>query len=142
MYFASSTALTSEDVYSSRIKRKLSNNAVKLDNCKNSIIGFHKTCICIRITKLWKLIGGRQVISQWPQLFSQLHKYFTDSRDSNQSFFISNVKTALPRRWRSGPERSPRKRKVGCSNPSRDRPESLKKVVTALLLKAIIVRCN
>ena len=29
-----------------------------------------------------------------------------------------------PRRWRSGLERSPRKRKVGCSNPSRDRPGS------------------
>ena len=32
-----------------------------------------------------------------------------------------------PRRWRSGLERSPRKRKVGCSNPSRDRPKSLKR---------------
>ena len=30
----------------------------------------------------------------------------------------------LPRRWRSGSERSPRKRKVGCSN--RNRPRSLK----------------
>ena len=31
-----------------------------------------------------------------------------------------------PRRWRSGLERSPLKRKVaiGCSNPSRDRPKS------------------
>ena len=28
------------------------------------------------------------------------------------------------RRWCSGPKRSPRKRKVGCSNPSRDRPKS------------------
>ena len=27
-----------------------------------------------------------------------------------------------PRRWRSRFERSPRKRKVGCSNPSRERP--------------------
>ena len=44
MYYASSTALTSEDVYLSRIKRKLSNNAVKLDNCKNSIIGFTDVC--------------------------------------------------------------------------------------------------
>ena len=30
----------------------------------------------------------------------------------------------LPRRWRSGLERWPRQRKVGCSNPSRDKPKS------------------
>ena len=34
---------------------------------------------------------------------------------------------------RSELERSPPKRKVGCSNPSRDRPKSLKQVVTAPL---------
>ena len=33
-------------------------------------------------------------------------------------------------------ERSPRKRKVGCSNPSRDRPKSIKQVVTDLSLNA------
>ena len=38
-----------------------------------------------------------------------------------------------PRRWRSGLERSPLKRKVGCSNPSFNRPKSLKQVVTAPL---------
>ena len=42
----------------------------------------------------------------------------------------------LPRRWRSGLERSPCKRKSGYSNPSRDRPKSLKPVVTTLLSKA------
>ena len=35
-------------------------------------------------------------------------------------FFYDKV----PRRWRSRLERSPRKRKFGCSNPSRDRPKS------------------
>ena len=35
-----------------------------------------------------------------------------------------------PPRWSSWLERSPRKRKVECSNPSRDRPNSLKQVVT------------
>ena len=34
--------------------------------------------------------------------------------------FIRN----LPRRWHSGLKRSPRKLKVGCSNPSSDRPKS------------------
>ena len=41
-----------------------------------------------------------------------------------------------PRRWRSGLERSPRKRKVGCSNPGRKRPKSLKQIVTAPLPNA------
>ena len=36
----------------------------------------------------------------------------------------------------SGLERSPRKWKVGCSNPSRDRPKSLKQVEKAPLLHA------
>ena len=30
----------------------------------------------------------------------------------------------LPRRWHSGLKRSLRKRKVGCSNPTHDRPKS------------------
>ena len=38
-----------------------------------------------------------------------------------------NITSLLPRRWRSGLERSPRKRKVVCSNPSRDRPKLKKK---------------
>ena len=38
--------------------------------------------------------------------------------------------------WRSGLERWPRKRKVGCSNLSRDRPKSLKQLVTAPLPNA------
>ena len=41
-----------------------------------------------------------------------------------------------PQRWRSGLEHSPRKRKVGCSNPSRHRPKSLKQEVTAPLPNA------
>ena len=39
-------------------------------------------------------------------------------------------------RWCSGLERWPRKQKVGCSNPSRNRPKSYRQVVTALLLNA------
>ena len=38
-----------------------------------------------------------------------------------------------PRRWRSLLERLLRKRKVGCSNPSRYRPKSLKQVATGPL---------
>ena len=41
-----------------------------------------------------------------------------------------------PRRQRSELERSPRKRKVGCSNSNRDRPKSLKQVVTTPLTNA------
>ena len=46
-------------------------------------------------------------------------------------------------RWRSRLERSPRMRKVACSNPSRDRPMSLKQVhvLTAPLLKALQQVC-
>ena len=47
-------------------------------------------------------------------------------------FFYDKV----PRRWRSRLERSPRKRKFGCSNPSRDRPKSQNQVVTAALPNA------
>ena len=41
-----------------------------------------------------------------------------------------------PRRCRIGLERSPRKRKVECSNPRRDKLKSLKQVVTAPLPNA------
>ena len=41
------------------------------------------------------------------------------------------------RRWRSGLERSSRKRKVGCSSPSRDRPISLKEGVKTPLSNAL-----
>ena len=44
--------------------------------------------------------------------------------------------TALPRRWRRGSERSACKHMVGSSNPSSNRPESLKQVVTAPLPNA------
>ena len=46
-----------------------------------------------------------------------------------------DITNGLPRRWRSELDRSPRKRKVGCSNPSRDRLKSVvKQVVTVSLL--------
>ena len=49
------------------------------------------------------------------------------------TFLFSNILHCLsPARA----QRSPRMRKVGGSNPSRDRPKSLKQVVTALLLDA------
>ena len=38
------------------------------------------------------------------------------------------------KQWGSLIERSPRLQKVGCSNPGRDRPKSLKQIVTAPLL--------
>ena len=44
------------------------------------------------------------------------------------------VNISQPRWWRSVCERSPRTRKVRCSNPSRNRSKSLKQVVTAPLL--------
>ena len=50
---------------------------------------------------------------------------------NREVLFVPN--TAKPRRWRSGLERSPRKRKIGCSNPSSDKPKSFKQVVTAPL---------
>ena len=46
---------------------------------------------------------------------------------TSYKYFIHTV----PRRWHSWLKRSPRKRNVGCSNPSRDRHKSLKQVVTA-----------
>ena len=46
----------------------------------------------------------------------------------------SNYSTIeLPQRWRSGFKRSPRKRKIGCSNPSCFRPRSWKQLVTGPL---------
>ena len=50
--------------------------------------------------------------------------------------FIKKHINAKPRRWRSGLERWPRVRNVRRSNPSRDRPKSLKRVETAPLLNA------
>ena len=49
----------------------------------------------------------------------------------------------LAQRWRRRFERSPRKRKVGCLNPNRNRPSSLKQVLTAPLSSemTIINRC-
>ena len=41
-----------------------------------------------------------------------------------RSYASTFTPTCRPRGWRSGLERWPRKRKVGCSNPSRDRPKS------------------
>ena len=40
------------------------------------------------------------------------------------------VTVILLQEWRTGVERPPNNRKAGCSNPSRDRPQSLKQVVT------------
>ena len=54
-------------------------------------------------------------------------------------YYINQIQCKLWKllqRWRSGLERSPRKRKVGCSNPNRDRPKSLKQVMTAKLPNA------
>ena len=49
------------------------------------------------------------------------HRYLTNTHiQYGGAPFIIEV----PRRWRSGLERSPRKRKVRCSNPSRDRTKS------------------
>ena len=51
---------------------------------------------------------------------------------------IKYVQTRIKlRRWRSQVERSPRMRKIGCSNPDRDRNTSLKQIVTAPLLNAL-----
>ena len=50
---------------------------------------------------------------------------------------LKSVLSSLePRWWRSGLERSLSIWKVGCSNPSRDRPKSYKQVVTAPLPNA------
>ena len=43
----------------------------------------------------------------------------------------------LQRRWRIRLERFPRMRKVGYSNPSRDRPKRQAHIGTALLLSAL-----
>ena len=47
---------------------------------------------------------------------------------ANMIDFMLVLKTKESRWWRSGLERSPHKRKVRCSNPSRDRAKSLKRV--------------
>ena len=62
-----------------------------------------------------------------------------DEPKSSEDALLSNAVPATvstnqePRRRRSGLERSPRKRKVGCSNPSHDRPKSFKELVAAPL---------
>ena len=50
-------------------------------------------------------------------------------------FFSTDLITML-QRWGSGLERSPHKGKVGCSNPSHDKPKSKNQVVTAPLPNA------
>ena len=52
------------------------------------------------------------------------------------TIYIKTRSTSEPTRWRSQLERSPRMRKVGCSNPSHDRPKSSKQVVIDSLLNA------
>ena len=54
-------------------------------------------------------------------MYNVLHFQIYNSIDT---FFITP--SVMPQWWRSGLERSTRKRKVGCLNPSRDRPKSLK----------------
>ena len=52
-------------------------------------------------------------------------------------FIIKRITTnRKPRRWRSRLGRSPRKREIGCSNPSRDISKSLKQVMTSPLPNA------
>ena len=65
---------------------------------------------------------GNDEVSIWPN-YSQREK-----KNNNKIF--------RPRLWRSRLKRLPRMWKIGCSNPSSDRPKLLKQVVTAPLLNA------
>ena len=69
----------------------------------------------------------------FPQPFIP-NRYFTGN--TLPCSLIVNLMISGPRRWRSGLEHWFRKRIVGCSNPSCDRPMSLIQVVTAPLLNA------
>ena len=72
-------------------------------------------------------------LSIWLLTQSKL-RLITDDPQSLSSDCCYNSFRSL--RWRSELEWSPRKRKVGCSNPSRDRTKSLKQIVTAPLPNA------
>ena len=55
-------------------------------------------------------------------IFCNFSWEFITLRKTIRKYFIY---ISRPRRWQSGLEYWPRKRKVGCSNPSCDRPKSL-----------------
>ena len=58
------------------------------------------------------------------------------NKQTNKHRWSIIVNAAAVVQWRSRWEHSPRMRKVGCSNSSRDRLESLKQVVSTPLLNA------
>ena len=76
--------------------------------------------------------------------YDSYHYHKAVVRAQSRIFFWTDTSTAViynvslelpwPRPWRSGIERSPRKQKIGCSNPSRDK--SLQPVVAASLPNA------
>ena len=68
-------------------------------------------------------------------LFGPVYSLY-NSHDHEFCVFQYYLEIDWPRWWRSGLERSPRKRKVGCTNPSCVRPKTLKQVVTASLTTA------
>ena len=58
-------------------------------------------------------------------------------------FIIKEDYICIPLRlWLSWLERSPRKRKVGCSNPSRDRPNFVKTGSDSSTAKRSVLRVN
>ena len=90
--------------------------------------------------KIWRYLELRSICHERSE-----NKEITTSKKWNKihvSAFLQaskishNVTTNIPWLWHSGLESSPRKRKVGCSNPRRDRSKSEKQVVTAPLLNA------
>ena len=81
---------------------------------------------CQEFLYVCHFINVEECINQsFDSVYNKLEKIIYD---------LLNFQNILPRRWRSGLDRSHRMRKVGCSNPNRDRPKSLKQVVTAPLL--------
>ena len=86
--------------------------------CQNSGPINNTTFLCVYLYNKYKFLC----------LMEGVYSIFT-----RQSIFIS---VTISPRLRSQLERSPRLWKVGCSNPSCDRPKLLKQVVTALLLNA------
>ena len=67
----------------------------------------------------------------WKHCYRWISKWTCSKREIHMQYFSCELHM-----FRRGLEHLPHKRKIGCSNPSRDRPKLRKQVVTAPLPKA------
>ena len=76
------------------------------------------------------------MVSKWQKLILKRERHYplayTELIQSGKRFFFQ----LLPQRWRKRLECSQHTQKDGCTNPGRERPKSLKRVIITLLQNA------